>query len=92
MQNPASLPLSGKKVDVNGVNLPNAELKSLNLSEIQMKSSPQRNFAAKRATLPDKLPTQKTVASTNAPIARRQIYPFKPGGDEELRKQLNIPH
>ena len=31
-------------------------------------------------------------AQKKAPITNRQLRPFKPGGEEELKKQLNEPH
>jgi hypothetical protein len=84
-----SLPLSGRKANYNDVNLSDAKLKSLNFTDISVKTLPQQNFTAKRAALPDKMPPQKQIIHTKAPITGRQIHPFKPGGEEELKKQLH---
>jgi hypothetical protein len=56
---------------------------------------PKTNFTAKRAAV-DKSNdlAKKQVDQTKrvAPITDRQIRPFTPGGEEELKKQLNEPH
>lgn len=71
------------------------ELKTVEMPSIPTSVLPKANFRAKRATA-DKLNDQDTkqVVQTKqkAPITERQIRPFMPGGEEELKKQLNEPH
>ena len=91
IQSPTTLPLSGQKVDMNSVNLPEVQLNSVQFPVISTKTVPHQNFTAKRAVLPDKVPPQEQLSliHTKAPIKDRQIRAFTPAGEEELKKQLH---
>ena len=80
--------------------LPNADtknvtdLKSLEFSSVETHVIPQANFTAKRIATKTNEATDKNLndAKKKAPITNRQIRPFTPGGEQELKKQLNEPH
>lgn len=71
------------------------ELKTVEMTSIPISVLPKANFTAKRAAA-DKPNDQNTKqvdqTKQKAPISERQIRPFMPGGEEELKKQLNEPH
>jgi hypothetical protein len=76
------------------VGLNKLELQTLNLDNIIKTNLQFKNFTAKRAAITDKARSDKDlsdVQQAKAPIAKRQIRPFAPGGEEELKKQLNTP-
>jgi hypothetical protein len=53
-----------------------------------------KNFTAKRVAVTDNVRPDKDlddVRQAKAPISQRQIHPFMPGGEEELKKQLSKP-
>jgi len=54
----------------------------------------QPNFTAKRIPVEINEASNKNLdhAKKKAPITNRQIRPFAPGGEQELKKQLNEPH
>ncbi len=91
IQSPTTLPLSGQRMDMNSVTLPEVQLNSVQFPVISMKTVPRQNFTAKRAVLPDKVPPQEQLSliHTKAPIKDRQIRAFMPGGEEELKEQLH---
>jgi len=76
------------------------ELNKLNPNSVQLPTLPQPvlpkvNFAAKRAAVDkaiDQTSRQLELSKQNAPITTRVIRPFTPGGEEELKNQLNTPH
>lgn len=80
--------LKFQDVDTKGV-----ELNSLQFSSVATPVIPKANFTAKRIA-------EKVSDSTNqldhvkkkAPINNRQIRAFAPGGESELKRQLNEPH
>jgi hypothetical protein len=73
----------------------NVDVKSLDMSTVSIPVLAKANFRAKRAAV-DKVNDEgkKQVGQTKqiAPITARQIRPFTPGGEAELKKQLNEPH
>ena len=81
--------LSDKNAHFNGVNLSDVELRSLNLSGVQMKALPQQNFTAKRAAVSGQMHREAEVKTVKAPIKDRQIRAFTLAGEEELKKQLH---
>ena len=88
-------PVSSKMVVLKGdVELNRLELQTLSLGTLTKSSLPQKNFTPKRAVIiVDKVRSEKElddVRQTRAPVAQRQIRPFAPGGEEELKKQINV--
>ena len=80
------------KGDVTGLN--RLELQTLDLGSVTKTNLPYKNFAAKRAAITDNARSEKDlndVRQAKAPISQRQIRPFTPGGEEELKKQLKSP-
>jgi hypothetical protein len=80
------------KGDVAG--LKRLELQTLDLGTVTRTNLPFKNFTAKRAAVTDKVRLGKDlndVRQAVAPILQRQIRPFTPGGEEELKNQLNKP-
>jgi len=78
-----------QRVDLNEV-----DFKTLDMSVVPTKILPQANFKAKRAAvdkLNDQSGKQLDQSKQKAPITKRQIHPFEPGGEQELEKQLNDP-
>jgi hypothetical protein len=77
--------------------LPQVELKTIDPQQIQLsgyatRTVPLQNFTAKRAAISEKPRNEKDVKRTKAPIKDREIHAYTPGGEEELKKQLNEPH
>ncbi len=70
------------------------DLKSLEFSTVETHVVPKANFTAKRIAAKSSDANNKKLddAKKKAPITGRQIRPFTPGGEEELKKQLNEPH
>ena len=70
------------------------DLKSLEYSTVETHVVPRANFTAKRIAIKSNEANDKKLddAKKKAPITGRQIRPFTPGGEEELKKQLNEPH
>jgi hypothetical protein len=78
----------------NAAGLKRLELQTLDLGNITKTNLLYQNFTAKRAVIADKAQLAKdldSVRKTKVPIAKREIRPFTPGGEEELKKQLNTP-
>ena len=71
-----------------------SDLKSLEQPLVETHVVPQANFTAKRIVTKSNDASRKNLddAKKKAPITDRQIRPFTPGGEEELKKQLNEPH
>jgi hypothetical protein len=70
-------------------------LKSIEMPTVPQPMLPQVNFTAKRAAadkVNDRGTRQLDQTKQKAPITGRQIRPFTPGGEEELKKQLNTVH
>lgn len=70
------------------------DLNTLETSTVVKPVLPQANFTAKRIAVKISDAGGKNLdhAKEKAPINKRQIRPFAPGGEEELKKQLNEPH
>jgi hypothetical protein len=87
-------PLTKGDLKLQGVDLNNMDLSTRDMSTVSLPVLPKANFTAKRATV-DKQndQTRKQVDHTTrkAPITDRQIRPFTPAGEEELKRQLNEP-
>jgi hypothetical protein len=92
---PASSAASNGDLQLQRLDLNEVRLKSAETSAIPEPVLPQVNFTAKRAVadkMNDQTNRQLDQSYQNAPITNRQIRPFAPGGEEELRKQLNKLH
>jgi len=86
--------VSDKTAELKGnvAGLKKLELETLGLSSVAKTNLQYQNFTAKRAAVADKAQLAKDLDSlrkTKAPIAKRQIRPSTPAGEEELKKQLN---
>jgi hypothetical protein len=92
---PNRSPIAKGDLKLSGVDLKDMDLKTLEMNSVSTPVLPKTNFTGKRAAAdkPNDL-TKKQVDQTKqvAPITDRQIRPFTPGGEEELKKQLNDPH
>ncbi|MGO9609316.1 MAG: hypothetical protein ACLPT4_06740 [Verrucomicrobiia bacterium] len=88
-------PLSKGDLQLHRMELNEVNLKSVDMSAVPEPVLPQVNFSPKRAAA-DKVNDQGTRQSDQtrqkAPITDRQIRPLTPGGEEELKKQLNGVH
>ncbi len=84
-------PLTNKQQKFNEINSKTVNLQSLEHPTIPMNTLPQKNFTAKRAAESDKTraESKNILKQPAAPITDRQLHPFAPGGEEELKKQLN---
>ena len=84
-------PLTDKQQKLKDVNTKTVDLNTLQRPTIPQDTLPQKNFTAKRATESNKTSpdTQKTVKQPVAPIPDRQLHPFAPGGEDELKKQFH---
>ena len=68
------------------------DLQTLELGSVTKTNLLYKNFVAKRAVIADNARSDKdstSVRQAKAPISQRQIRPFMPGGEQELKKQLN---
>jgi hypothetical protein len=92
---PNKSPIAKGDLKLSGMDLKDVELNTLEMNSISTSVLPKPNLAPKRAPI-DKSNDldKKQVDQTKqvAPITDRQIRPFTPGGEEELKKQLNEPH
>jgi hypothetical protein len=75
--------VQNKSVDLNAVSLPTITAPTLSQTNIA--------FPTVVGASGKNLDT-KDLPSAMAPITNRQIRAFAPGGEEELKKQLNEPH
>ena len=89
----ADSPLSKGNLQFQGVETQNLELQSLELNGVSTETLPQPAVKNERAPGTDSISdvTHKKVTDKSAPINDRQIRAFTPGGEEELKKQLNEP-
>jgi hypothetical protein len=84
-------PLSKGDLQLHRMELNEVNLKSVDMSTVSEPVLPQVNFTAKRAAadkVNDQGSRQLDQTRQKAPITSRQIRPFTPGGEEELKKQL----
>jgi hypothetical protein len=87
-------PLIKGNVKLQGIDLNNVDLGTRDMSTVFLPILPKANFTAKRATVDKQnAPAGKQLdhATRKAPITNRQIRPFTPAGEEELKRQLNEP-
>lgn len=93
---PRESPLQQGDLKLQNVDLKDKDLslKTLDMSTVSTPVLPKANVTAKRAAVDKKnYENKKELDQTKqkAPITDRQIRPFTPGGEEELKKQLNGP-
>jgi len=91
---PSSSPLSKGKLKFHDVDQKKAEFNTLEMSTISRPTLPKANFTTRSAAVD--VPsgeTKKQAEQTKkqAQINERQIHPLTPGGEEELKHQLNEP-
>jgi hypothetical protein len=87
-------PLSKGDLQLQRMELNEVNLKSIEEPTVSQPVLPQANFTAKRAVadkVNDRATRQLDQTKQKAPITDRQIRPFTPAGEEELKKQLNSP-
>ncbi len=87
-------PLSKGDLQLQRLELNEIDHKSVDLSTISEPTVPRVNYTAKRAAVDkvnDESNRQLDQSKQKAPITDRQIRAFAPGGQEELKKQLNSP-
>jgi hypothetical protein len=96
-----SSPLSKGGLKFQDVDHKKVDLKTLEMSTVSTPSLPRSNFTAKRAEVDvlrdetkkqaDQTKKQTDQTKKKAQINERQIRPFTPPGEEELKHQLNQP-
>jgi len=94
-ESPTASPLSKGNLQLQSVELNEVKPNSVELSTLSRPVLPQANFTAKRAAADktnDQGSRQLEQSKQNAPITNRVIRPFTPGGEEELKNQLNKLH
>jgi len=94
-------PLSKGDVRYQDVDQKKKDFKTLDMSTVSEQTVPKANFTAKRADVDvpspetrkqaDQAKKQADQARKQAPINDRQIRPFNPAGEEDLKHQLNEP-
>ena len=86
--------LSKGDLKLEGFETKQVDLKSLEMSTVVKPVLPQANFTAKRVAEKISEEGGKNLdhAKEKAPVTNRQIRPFAPGGEQELKKQLSEPH
>jgi len=87
-------PLSKGDLQLQRLDLNEISHKSVDLSTISEPTVPRVNYTAKRAAadkVNDLASRQLDQSKQKAPITDRQIHAFTPGGQEELKKQLDSP-
>jgi exopolysaccharide biosynthesis protein len=69
------------------------DFRTLDMSRVSEPTMTKANFTAKRAAVDMSSEPGKQVEQTKkkAPISQRQIRPFTPSGEEDLKHQLNEP-
>jgi len=95
-QSSTASPLSKGDLQLPSVKLNEVKPNSVELSTLSQPVLPQVNYTAKRAAAADKQSDQTgrqlALTKQNAPITNRVIRAFAPGGEEELKNQLNKLH
>jgi hypothetical protein len=88
-------PLPKGELKFQDVGQKNADLKTLEMPTVSTPSLPRSNFTTRRAAadVPSDETNKKQAeqARKKAQINERQIRPFTPAGEEELKRQLNEP-
>jgi hypothetical protein len=88
-------PLTKGDLHLQNADLGEIQLKSVDLSTVSQPVLPQANYEGKRAVADkdnDKATVQADETKQNAPITNRQIRVFAPGGEEQLKQQINKLH
>jgi len=88
-------PITKGDMKLQGADLNQMDLKMLDMSAIPTADLHKANCTAKRAAadkMNDQSAKQLDQTKQKAPITERQIRAFVPGGEEQLKKQLNEPH
>ncbi len=98
---PGSSPLSKGNLKFQDTDQKKVEFNGLEMSTISRPTLPMANFTAKRAAVDvprdetkkqaDQTRKQADQTKKQAQINGRQIRPFTPAGEEELKHQLNEP-
>ena len=91
---PSSSPLSNGNLKFQDTDQKKAEFNTLGMPSISRPTLPQANFSTRRAAADvpcDQARKQAEQTKKKAQINGRQIHPFTPGGEEELKHQLNQP-
>jgi hypothetical protein len=91
----AKAPIAKGDMKLQGVDLNQMNLQMLDMSTIPTATLPKANFTAKRATVDkmnDQSAKQLDQTKQKAPVTEHQIRAFAPGGEDDLKKQLNEPH
>jgi hypothetical protein len=87
-------PLSKGDLKLQDVDQKKTDFKSLELSTVSTTTLPKGNFTTRRAEADvpsDETKKQSDQTKKDAPINKRQIKPFTPAGEQELKHQLNEP-
>jgi hypothetical protein len=87
-------PLSKGDLKLQDVDQKKSDFKSLELSTVSTTTLPKGNFTTRRAEADvpsDETKKQSDQTKKDAQINKRQIKPFTPSGEEELKHQLNEP-
>jgi hypothetical protein len=79
-----------KKADIHRQKM---DFNAVDMSTVSEPTVPKANFTAKRAEVDMSSEPRKQVEQTKkkAQINQRQIHPFTPAGEEDLKHQLNEP-
>ena len=91
---PSSSPLSKGNLKFQDTDQKKAEFNTLEMSTISRPTLPKANFTTRRAAVnmtSDVPRKQAEQTKKTAQINGRQIHPFTPAGEEELKHQLNEP-
>jgi hypothetical protein len=84
--------LSGRERALNEVRFHDVTLGEARFHDVPTQRVPTQNFTSRRAAVSEQFRSQRQVSHGAAPIPDRQIRPFMPGGEEELKEQLKIPY
>ncbi len=88
----AGSPLTKGDLKLQQLDQKKAEFNTLPMPTVSEPLLPQANFTAKKAVADfpnDKTAKQAEETAKKAPVTDRQIKPFTPAGEEELKHQLN---
>ena len=91
---PSRSPVSKGNLKFQDTDQKKAEFNTLGMPSISRPTLPQANFTTRRAEVEmTNEATKKQAEQTKkkAQINGRQIHPFTPGGEDELKHQLNQP-
>jgi hypothetical protein len=89
--------LPSATLDKGTLKLKNAETgktrqyRTLDQAIVPEATAKQQNFEAKRAAIREDKVNQGVVSEPKAPISKRQLRPYAPLGEDELKRQLDKP-